>query len=33
MSKFYVKRYFSTPNGVPKFVVSYVSECWITAEY
>jgi len=33
MSKFDVKRYFDTPNEVPEFVVSYVSENWITAEH
>jgi len=26
MSKFYAKRYFTAPNGVPKSVVSCVSE-------
>jgi len=33
MSKFYAKIYFSTPIGVPKFVVTYVSEYWINAEH
>jgi hypothetical protein len=33
MSKFYAKRSFSTPNGVPKSVVSYVTEYWITAKH